>query len=769
WGNFDIDYLDNTLTQVDRSLYGINLNYESQSATSFGEREFKVNAFAAEPGTVAGRDEFRGTSGSLYYLRHQDILPGSDRIRIEIRDAQSGLVTGVKNLSFGLDYDIDYIQGRIILSEPLSGTSSSDMLVDTGGNQAYLVARYEYTPGFDELDDIATGGRIHYWLTDNVKLGVTTENQETSGAESKLNGVDLTWRMNAGTWFKLEQSSSEGPVSSATLSNDGGFNFNEATPLSGPDVKADGQRIDASIRLGDVIENAEGKLTFYSQSLDAGYSAPGQITLTDTSQNGANLAMPITDDYQLRIKLDSKKQDNGLDTSAQEVNLDYQINKQLKVSGGLRKDERTDSSPVVPLTQSQGERTDMQVRLTYDSSEKWSTYGYLQDTIDVTGNRDENGRVGVGAEYRTTDRFKLNGELSSGDLGEGAKLGTEYQMTDSTNLYLNYTLENERTDNGVRARRGNMASGFKTKYSDSASIYVEEKYTHGDVPTGLLHSAGFDLAATDRLNFGGHVDVGTLVDNNTGAETSRSAYGIKVGYKADAFTYAGAFEYRTDETELPDTSLAERTTMLTRNSIKYQVNPNWRLIGKLNLSESESSLGEYYNGDFTEAVLGYAYRPVDYDDLNALFKYTYFYNLPSVDQVTIQNTAAEYIQRSHILSVDFTYDISTRLSIGGKYAHRFGELSQDRVNPEFFENDATLYIARLDWHLTNKWDAMLEGRMLTVDAAEDSRSGFLISGYRHFGNHLKLGVGYNFTDFSDDLTDLDYDSQGVFVNIIGKF
>ncbi len=33
---------------------------------------------------------------------------------------------------------------------------------------------------------------------------------------------------------------------------------------------------------------------------------------------------------------------------------------------------------------------------------------------------------------------------------------------------------------------------------------------------------------------------------------------------------------------------------------------------------------------------------------------------------------------------------------------------------------------------------------------------------------MKVGVGYNFTTFSDDLTDLDYDSQGVFINLIGK-
>ena len=30
-------------------------------------------------------------------------------------------------------------------------------------------------------------------------------------------------------------------------------------------------------------------------------------------------------------------------------------------------------------------------------------------------------------------------------------------------------------------------------------------------------------------------------------------------------------------------------------------------------------------------------------------------------------------------------------------------------------------------------------------------------------------VGYNFSDFSDDLTQLDYKHQGLFINLIGKY
>ena len=41
--------------------------------------------------------------------------------------------------------------------------------------------------------------------------------------------------------------------------------------------------------------------------------------------------------------------------------------------------------------------------------------------------------------------------------------------------------------------------------------------------------------------------------------------------------------------------------------------------------------------------------------------------------------------------------------------------------------------------------------------------------YRHVGDHWKLGIGHNFTNFSDDLTDLRLDDRGTFINLIAKF
>jgi hypothetical protein len=774
WGNFRVNYTDNTLAQIDRSLYGGNLHLQTDDVTSFGEKRLMFDGFVADPGTVAGRDEFLGTGGSLYYLRHQDILNGSERVRIEVRDKLSGMVLEVKNLVPALDYDIEYLQGRILLNEPLSPVSADGLLVSSqagSGNEVYLVARYEYSTGFDDVSNLWGGGRVHYWLNDSVKLGFTADNGNEAGTSSITAG-DITLRKSAGTWFKAELSSSEGSDASTFRSSDGGFNFidanNGALPGDELTISADASRFDASIDLNEVHDSVRGKMTLYYQDVQAGYSAPGLITAKDTEQLGGTLQVPVTDNTDVRVKYDQAEQTLGLATDATEVNVDHRLNDHWTVSSGARLERREDNSPIVPLTQVEGDRTDAVLRATYDSRQKWLAYGYVQGTVDSTGNQEDNGRVGAGGSYRFTDRFTSSAEASTGDFGEGGKLGTEYLMSDRTTLYSNYTLENERTDNGLRAQRGNMSSGFRSRYSDTVSVYLEEVYTHGDVPTGLTHATGVDLAPNDRWNFGVNLDFGTLRDNITGAEMERQALGVRVGYGFDAIKIYSAFEYRIDDRENPDLTRNERKTWLTKNNLRYQISEEWRLISKLNFSDSQSSMGEFYDGRYIEAVLGYGYRPIYHDRLDTLLKYTYFYNLPSADQVTINNTAAEFIQKSHIFSIDSIYDLTRRWSIGGKYAYRLGQLSQDRINPEFFDSRASLYVLRADWHVLRHWDAVLEARMLELQDAGETRSGMLTALYRHLGDKVKLGAGYNFTDFSDDLTDLSYDHQGVFINLVGK-
>ncbi len=424
----------------------------------------------------------------------------------------------------------------------------------------------------------------------------------------------------------------------------------------------------------------------------------------------------------------------------------------------------------MPLTQQQGERTDAVVQVGYDSKGRWSTYGFVQDTTSVTGDREANSRVGTGGAYRISEKLRISAEISNGDLGAGGRFGTTYMHSDRTSMYLNYALENERGDSeltSTQGAEGNTVAGIKTRFSDSTSVYLEERYRSSALASGLTHATGVSLAPTERLNIGASTDIGTLRNLLTGAETQRRAAAFRIGYGLSALQFSTGVELRSDESEALDTSLSTRKTWLFRNNLKYQINPDMRLIGKLNHSDSVSSLGQFYDGGFTETVLGFAYRPVRNNRMNTLVKYTYFYNVPTTDQITLNNTAAEFIQKSQVVAADLTYDVGQRWSIGGKYAHRRGLVSLDRENPEFFANTADLYVVRADFRFKEDWEGMVESRILSLPDVRDQRSGALVVISRRLGDHLKAGVGYNFTDFSDDLTDLSFDHRGVFLNMTG--
>ena len=779
-GNFSIGYLDTTMSQIDRGLYGVTGHYETESYTSFGEQKFLVDGFAAEPGTVSGRDEFRGTGGSLYFLRHQDVLIGSDRVRVEVRDKDSGVVIGVKNLVPVIDYDFDYLQGRILLSQPLASIADDGLLTSDSslsGNPVYLISRYEYSPGFDEIDTLALGGRTHYWISDHVKLGATISKQKQDQDDSSLNGIDLTLRKNTGTWVRLEAANSDGKGSDALNSNDGGFTFDDLGGGLDPNAKSNAYRIEGSAVIDDLISGGKGTATFYAQQSEAGFSAPGQLTATDLTLYGGRYNTALSKRLDLDVKLDTRDQDQALKSEALDVSTSYQATDRWRISGGGRVDTRSDNSLVVADTQKQGDRLDLAAEAHYNSKANWTAYGFAQATAAKNGNREDNNRVGTGGSVRPTNKLTLDGELSVGDQGIGAKAGTDYLVSDRTNVYTAYTFENARSDNGLSSRRGNWNTGMRSRYTDTLSVYGEERYTHGDVPTGLTHAFGVDYVPSERWNFGGSIEAGTLVDKNTGAGTDRKALGLNAGYNFGAVIYSTAVEYRIDDSESPDTSTSKRTTWLMKNNLKYQVDSDWRFLAKANFSKSTSTLGDLFSGNFTEIVAGYGYRPIDNDRWNTLFKYTYFYNVPFGDlsttdpltgQVIAGSTPVDFIQKSHILSFDTIYDLTRRWSLGGKYAYRLGQVAQDRLNPEFFDSRASLYVLRADWHFTHRWDALIEGRLLDLPDAQDRRAGSLLGIYRHIGNNIKVGVGYNFTDFSDDLTDLSFNSQGVFVNFVGK-
>ena len=767
WGNYAVRLRENELVQLDRALYGGYAHAVTDGTTKYGERKAKADAFIGDPGTLRAREEFRGTGGSLFYLRHLDITAGSDLISVEVRDKDSGIVLRSKDLARGQDYDIDALQGRLVLSQPLPSTADDSLIVrsaDLSGNPVFLVARYEYQTDLSQIGDYTTGGRVSTWLGDHAELGATGQQEhDGAGSSSRIAGADATLRYTPSTYLKIQAAQSRGPGPGEQHSTDGGFSFNPVSQNTA-DTQAGAASAESAVQFSDLKQAWTGRSTGYWKARQSGFAGPGQLTLAETEQFGGTLNKPLPFQTSLDAKFDQVQSPGGAKTRTLDLDLRKGWGEHWSTSVGSRSDWRHDvarsSSPILSQT---GQRTDVALQLGYDSKKRWSANAFGQGTVEQTESRLKNSRYGVGGKLQLTPRWTLTGEGSTGNGRLGGKVGTEARVNDRTTLYTTYQLESDRTDTNIVGRTGQLVSGAKTRYTDSTTIFGEERWQNGTGPTSLTHAYGVDIAAQDGWHWGLTGEEGTISDPNTG-DTRRIAATGSVGVTRKDVKWGSALEYRDER------GLSDRSTWLTRNSLAYQVHPDWRLITKLSYSLSRSSQGDFFLGAYTEGILGFAYRPTKNDKLNALFKYTYFGDLASPGQLTPTSVTSDYRQRSHILSADATYDLFPKVSIGGKYALRLSQVafSRDGSAP-WFSSTAHLGIARLDWHVVRKWDAVLEGRDLIVVEARDSRVGALLALYRHVSKNLRVGGGYNFTNYSDDLTDLSYRSHGWFFNVLADF
>ncbi len=782
WGNFQTKITGTDLVNYSRTLYGANAEYTSERSTFYGERITEVDVFAADPGSISSLEEYRGTGGSLYYLQGQDVVIGSERLRIETRDRDSDIVLDSQSLVYGQDYEINYLQGRVLLREPLSSSSASDSVVQTGslsGHPQYLVAGYEFAPSVSSIENLTKGGRVSHWFNDYFRLGASVFDQNGTGFEQTLGGVDLIARYAPGTYLKLEQARSDGAGSGAFTSFDGGFSFNVIDQDTSEDIDANAFRGEIAVDLSEVSGGKyQGQINAYSLSRDEGFSAPGQLTSEDILQHGITIDMPITQKVAVGLKFDHKEGDDSGDLTTGEISANVQVNSEGSVDLAVRHDDRNviDSFGGNSETLSEdGERTDLAVRYNYEplnedgEKKRYDVYGLLQATVNKSGDRDRNNRAGLGGHYDITDRLGINAEASTGNLGFGGLLGLDFAKSDRTSYYMNYEIDSDRTDIGSRSRNSSFTLGGKSRYTDSLSVFAEERYqTFDEGASGLIHSFGLDFAASDQWTWGGRFENGVLSDPDSG-DTDRTAVSLTTGYHNDRTKYSGSAEMRLEENDLSE---FDRRSWLTRHTMGYQTSEDWRLLADFDLAISDSGLSSNLDADFIEIGLGYAYRPIDNDRLNALVRYEFLQDNASPGQLNASRTssASDFEQRSHVVSADMIYDVTPKLAIGGKIGYRFGEIRDVTVaDSDFFDSRTLLLVGRADWHVVKTWDILGELRMLDVSEADDTRVGALLGVYRHVNQNVKVGAGYNFTDFSDDLTDLDYDSRGAFFNILGKF
>ena len=237
----------------------------------------------------------------------------------------------------------------------------------------------------------------------------------------------------------------------------------------------------------------------------------------------------------------------------------------------------------------------------------------------------------------------------------------------------------------------------------------------------------------------------------------RNAYSFASRARTERTELVNRIEFRVDESVT-----ARQEQWVTTNRLDFEINQAFTFVSRFDYSVAENELAAVRTARFGEVDLGVAYRPVDNSRLNALVMYTYLYDL---DPVT-QKGGNLFDEKGHVLSMEGLYDLTDRWALGGKIAWKQSEIRLDRDAGRFFDTNTRLTVARARYHFVKRWDGLIEYRLLD---AGDRKSGALAAIDYQIKDNFKLGIGYNFTDFEDDLTNLNYDARGWFVNFLGKY
>jgi len=758
WGNFNTAFSGTQYAPFNRSLYGAHLLNRSMTTTESGDSKTEVSAFVSEAQTAFRHNEFEGTGGSLYYLRDQDIVLGSDKVWVEVRRDGSEQVVQKIPLERGRDYEIDEFQGRIILSRPLLSVSSQvgpSIIRDEPqpGDNTYLVVDYEFVPEDFEAGNATAGIRARRWLNDHVALGGTWVSENREDEDYAVKGLDLTVKRSNDTYLRFEVAQSESSHTQGSFySTDGGLtfsNFNSNSQAGDESGTAIG--VEARLRANELIDlDAPVTLGAWAKHRTEGFSSASLDTGADTTDIGMEFYTDVSDLLSLSGRATRLHRKNESTESLIALQADYAYTDKLTVSGELRRvnDEYLATGTAESATLAAG-------KITYDVSEILNVYGIAQAAVDKSGNYQDNTLFTVGAKAKVTDRLSLSGEISEGSRGTNVTLGAEHEMSDTYSVYANANV----FDDGVSGLGQSYTIGQRKTVNDKLKIYSEHQFSTEDSSTGVANTVGlsntFNRYTSGTLSF-----QASRTEDELGELTERDTLTAGISYKKNLTHLTSKLEYRQDESSTVDTDQWVMT-----NSAHFRQSNATRWQARLNLSSTVDNLGSD-DAKFIEAGIGFAHRPVRHDRLNVLGRYTFLYDLPPISQ------SSDAEQRSKIASLESIYDVTRRWSLwslGGKIAFKDGEVRTLRQTGNWIGNDASLAAVRLRYKAPYGVDAMASYHWLDSDASESLRQGALLSLGHSVGDNLQLSVGYNFTDFDDNLGNDDYDVRGWFLSLIGKY
>ena len=789
FGNYHTGINQTELINYNRALYGAQLDIGGHFKCQIPSHKAELSIFAAQAHQVPAVNEFRATGGSFYYLRNQNIVTGSEKVTVETRDKLSNLTLSSVARARDIDYEIDYSNGRIIFFQPIGMVEQSGTIISSNilnGNPVYVKVAYEYEADVLDYSKGVYGGRLAY-----KGVGLTyveqndTENYQIGGAD-----VNLSFPI-SGTGsidIKAEYAQSESAGIPDYFSLDGGSGF---SPIS--TTKTDGDAYLLKTR-ADITKNVQAGITY--QRTGDGFESTATSASQGTQKYGINTSIKASDRLKFMVGYDQQELINrptgtltDWQTGAQKTQTAF-----LQTNWALQPDKLTLTgeyryqdveTPFNALSDNNSGIDILAARLDYQYTKQTRLFLAQQVALQDEpagwpANQPTNTQTTLGASTTFANKSVLSAQGSVSTDAYSVLSGFSYPVSPKTTMYNNYGLGVSEPDGRTMV----SAVGARSQVTDKTSVYAQEEYKTSDKEQMVSNSqrVGEETRLTQEWTIRGSVEAGT-VNYFDGSQTTRQTVSLNAqyshhkdtkntkesdnsklqipNYKSGLVSLNTKLELRSDE------GIQDKKQYVTANSLRYQLTEDLSGTLRLNWARTDNTSNDQMESLFREYGIGTALRPVKWDRWHLIAKYTYLEDLRNPD------TTSKSDIKANIYALETAYDICKPLQIMEKYAHR---RMTEEIGPIPETHSTTdLWINRINYTFLKDFMAGGEYRVLRTEAkntssgqegADDTKQGYLLEiGYR-FNKFAHFGLGYNFTDFSDNLEHTyDYSAKGFFIRL----
>lgn len=789
-GNFVTDLGGIELFRYDRALYGAAVDIDDTT----GDFRHEVTAFAADT-DLAQRHayvELRGTGGSLYYLPHRELVEGSERIFLVERDRVSGTERSRTPLARGADYTLRYDDGRLLLESPLPSVTldafGARPQPDRGevldGHPLYLAVEYDHRDPFEQ-GDTTVGVRARETWNDTVSVGAgyVQEGRGEGAIDYKLWGADLEVRGGRRTRLQAEVARSQSVDAESLRSDDGGLTFGAFHDRGGEETRGTSYLLRGGLELDDLVGDGTRDWWYtegYYQVIESGFHAGGSIAQQGLTKYGGASRYQLGGGHSLHLRHDGEVADDPLTQS--DALLRAWRRDVTRAGYGYRHGAlsldleyvHTDFDPGTTDTPVTGVETGGEPLLTdavagtlaYRLTDRWTALAE-QEIILRTDERLHDDPLDlltttVGARYRIDDTLHLEAlETLRWSGANATQIGVRTDIDDRHSLYLQERLAHEdgRTHNTT-------VIGGEERFGKGGRAYGEYQLETGSLGerNRAVMGVGKRFRITDGLTLDAAYERSQVTSGATAGEFSRDAISLGAEWlQSERLKLSGRYELR-DEDNDEALGRRDRRQFLALNAVSFKLGPDFTALGRLNYSLTYDLELHASEAELLEASVGLAWRPVAHDWVAGLFKYTKRYDQRPYDLLTEK---AERIE-SDAVSIIPIVELPWRFQLVEKLVVKRSAIQV--ANLPTVVSTTILWINRLNYHLTETWDAGVEYRVLTDSLSSTSETGALVEVAYIIQKRIRLGAGYNFTSFSDDeYADLDESFGGPFFRVTAHY